>query len=106
MDGRQGGDWCGMEGSGELGQARSVRASYGAKRLAWQGVEGSAGEVRQGSEEHVKEGRVEVRCGRRGKDGVNRRGGRVEAKQAWLGAVWMESKGQAGFSRHGYWHGG
>jgi hypothetical protein len=62
---------------------------------------GWAGEVRQGSEEQVKEGRVKVRCGRRGKDGVNRRGGRVEAKQArcdknrrgelrqaWLGVVW------------------
>ena len=43
--------------------------------------------------------------------GMERRGGRVlvridKAGQAWLGAVWMESKGQAGFSRYGYWHGG
>jgi len=64
---------------------------YGA---LWKDEVGIAGEVRQGSEGKDKVGRVEVRCGRRGKDGVNRRGGRVEAKQAWLGVVWCGGSGR------------
>ena len=39
-------------------------------------------------------------------DGVVCEGVEGSAKQAWLGAVWMELQGQAGLSRHGYWHGG
>jgi hypothetical protein len=76
--------------AGEVGMTGCVEE--GASRVGWQARMGAlwcamerrgwAGEVRQGREEQVKEGRVEVRCGRRGKDGVNRRGGRVEAEQA------------------------
>ena len=72
-----------------------------------EGWKGNAGEARQGSEEQVREGRVEVRCGRLGRSGSQWRNGATKARtgevrQAWLGAVWMELKGQAGFSRYGW----
>ena len=96
---------------GKMRQARRGTLSNDRARM---GLGRKAGEVRQGSEEQVREGRVEVRCGRRGWEryglagldeawpvlagmvgrGVDGVAGSGRVQQAWLGVVWCGGSGR------------
>ncbi len=74
-------------------------------------LERLAGEARQGSEEQVREGRVEVRCGRLGRSGSQWRNGATKARtgevlQDWWGMNGLDEGGlerrvEDGCGRHG-----